>query len=330
MSRNELNEAIAELRETMNARTDVELLYNNVDNHLANYKAYIAEPGRTDVEVSAAFAPVKSAVNLYNALMRWHRLDILGAMKPVDSFSDFLFTQCVTGIKVEMNKKTGAWEIVDDESVAISPSDYYANLYKSSMPLFEDIVCIFADNVYRMAVKAKGIGDDATTKFTADDIHQTFLDIRDRLGWTIDTDKLSWNAMSRQLNELADTLSFGYTKAAEVKLINCDCKYVGFGLIATKNKANQSGGFVVRKTSTIIDLIFRAIYTRNYGEAYSTEIQTGGKNQAQTVKANKSMAESAKNAEFAPSATPEAGPVDVVEPKKKGAKKSTKKEAAAK
>lgn len=334
MSRKEMNEAISKLRETMDARTDVELLYNNVDSHLANYKAYIAEPGRTAVEVSAAFAPVKSAANLYNALMKWHRLDILGAMKPADSFADFLSTQCVTGIKVEMNKKTGAWEIVDDESVCISPSDYYANLYKSSMPLFEDMVCIFADNVYRMAVKAKGIDDDAITKFTADDIHQTFLDIRDRLGWTIDTDKLSWNAMSRQLNELAGTLSFGYTKAAEIKLINCDCKYVGFGLIATKNKANQNGGFIVRKTSTIIDLIFRAIYTRNNGEAYSTEIQTGGKNQAQTVKANKSMSESSKNAQFAKNATPEAGPVkcpDAVEPKpKKGTKKSTKKEAAAK
>ena len=113
-------------------------------------------------------------------------------------------------------------------------------------------------------------------------------------------------------------------------MINADVKYIQYGTIGTKDQADKESSYVIRAESTIIDLIFRAIYTRNYGEAYSTEIQTGGKNQAQTVKANKSMSESSKNAQFAKNATPEAGPVDVVEPKKKGAKKSTKKEAAAK
>ena len=317
-SKETLKEQIERLRFTGDTRTDAEVLRQHANGELAIYKTFVADGSRTQSETLAAMAPVKDACGLYNDLMRWQRLDVLATLKPKDAFKEMLSTQCVTGIKVGNNKDTGVE--IQNADVAISAYDFYKELFSLELQPIEDMCCIFADNIAKFV-----IGDD-DAYMTKDSIHPSYHKMRTEKGWNIPAKELNYSTLARQLSEIAKVISFGTCG----KMINADVKYIQYGTIGTKDQADKEGSYVIRAESTIINLIFRAIYTRVNGKAYCFQAQTRATKGAQTVKANTAMAESAKNAEFAPSATPEAGPVDVVEPKKKGAKKSTKKEAAAK
>lgn len=317
-SKETLKEQIENLRFTGDTRTDAEVLRQHADGELAIYKNYVADGTRTQSETLAAMAPVKDACGLYNDLMRWQRLDVLATLKPKDAFKEMLSTQCVTGIKVGSNKDTGVE--IQKADVAISAYDFYKELFSLELQPIEDMCCIFADNVAKF-VTGK---DDA--HMTKDSMHQTYVKMRDDKGWNLSAEELNYSTLARQLSEIAKVISFGTCE----KMINADVKYVQYGTIGTKDQANKAGSFVIRAESTIINLIFRAIYTRVNGKAYDFQIQTNATKGAQTVKANAAMAESVKNAEFAPNATPDAGSVEVVEPKKKGTKKSAKKDEAAK
>lgn len=318
-SKETLKEQIEKLRFNGDTRTDAEVLRNHADGELAIYKNLVADGTRTSAETLAAIAPVKDACGLYNDLMRWQRLDVLATLKPKDAFKEMLSTQCVTGIKVGNNKDSGVE--IQKADVAISAYDFYKGLFSLELQPIEDMCCIFADNIAKFV-----IGDD-DAHMTKDSIHPSYHKMRTEKGWNIPAKELTYSSLSRQLSEIAKVISFGTCD----KMINADVKYIQYGTIGTKDQANKEGSFVIRNESTIINLVFRAIYTRVNGKAYGFQAQTAATKSAQTMKANSAMAESAKNAEFAPSATPAAGSVEVVEPKpKKGTKKSTKKEAAAK
>lgn len=321
-SKETLKEQIEKLRFNGDTRTDAEVLRNHVDGELAVYKNFVADGTRTNAETLAAIAPVKDVCGLYNDLMRWQRLDVLATLKPKDAFKEMLSTQCVTGVKVGNNKDSGVE--IQKADVAISAYDFYKELFSLERQTIEDMCCIFADNV------AKFVMGDDDVHITKDSMHQTYVKMRNDRGWNLSADEMTYSCLARQLSEVAKVISFGTCD----KMINADVKYVQYGTIGTKDQANKEGSFVTRNESTIINLIFRAIYTRVNGKAYGFQVQTGATKAAQTVKANTAMAESGKNAEFAKNATPDAGPVEVVEPKpkkaKKGTKKSAKEEAAAK
>lgn len=280
------------------------IFYAEVCRCNAVFREFIASGERSVKEVSEAKSPVTDAIDNYNNEQLLIRLEHFEALPGKKAMEEYLSTQCVAGLKHTMDKNLG-WHIKTDEPVALPAYDFIRTVCKLEYKNIVDACCIFVDNVAK-----NEFGDDAC--LSRNSMHQSYIDIRKRKGWELSDDKKKTpKELAAQLTELCNMISFGMAPNMQ----KMDVKYIKFSAIQGKSTANKSGKFVVKGYTTIVDAVFRALYTRKNKLAYDWDnklYDTGTAAQTAVV-ANKDMAES--NGNTGKDGT-EAGPVTMGTPEK--------------
>lgn len=294
MTRVELNESAKKLQDKHAFKDGERVLSGNSEIFHANIGREYAifadfmKVARTDDEVAAAKKPVNNAISLYNDEQRMVRLEQLQDMTHKDAMRSYLDNQCVKGFQLKQNKDK-KWEVSATESVELDAYDFVCTICSADLNGILDACCIFVDNVAKYE-----FGDDAAVSRKS--MHDSYIDLRNRKGWTLPKEAKSIpKALAAQLTEICNMIS---CKTAP-KMQTTDVKFIKFFIINAKSKANSAGKFVIRNDATIVNAIFRAMYTRHNKLAYDWQNQNGSDtNAARTSGANKAMAESGKSEEF--------------------------------
>lgn len=294
LTRIELNETAKKLQEKHAFKdgdrvlsTNSEIFHANIGREFAVFTDFMKVP-RTDDEVAGAKKPVNSAIALYNDEQRMIRLEQMQEMTHKDAMRSYLDNQCVKGFALKQNKEK-QWEVSATDAVELDAYDFVCAICSADLNGILDACCIFVDNVAKYE-----FGDDAAVSRKS--LHDSYIDLRKRKGWTLPKEVKSVpKALAAQLTEICNMIS---CKTAP-KMQTTDVKFIKFFIINAKSKANEAGKFVIRNDATIVNAIFRAMYTRHNKLPYDWQNQTGSdKNAARTVAPNKDMAENGKFEEF--------------------------------
>lgn len=313
MTRVELNETAKKLQEKHAFKdgdrvlsTNSEIFHANIGREFATFADFLKIP-RTDDEVTGAKKPVMSAIALYNDEQKMTRLEQMQEMTHKDAMSSYLDNQCVKGFQLKQNKDK-QWEVSATDAVELEAYDFVCAICSADLNGILDACCIFVDNVAKYE-----FGDDAAVSRKS--LHDSYIDLRKRKGWTLPKDAKSVpKALAAQLTEICNMIS---CKTAP-KMQTTDVKFIKFFIINAKSKANEAGKFVIRNDATIVNAIFRAMYTRHNKLPYEWQNQNGSdKNAARTSSANRDMAESGQSEEFTGRVEAEAGPVTLGTPEAK-------------
>ena len=313
MTRIELNETAKKLQEKHAFKdgdrvlsTNSEIFHANIGREFATFADFLKVP-RTDDEVAGAKKPVMSAIALYNDEQKMTRLEQMQEMTHKDAMSSYLDNQCVKGFQLKQNKEK-QWEVSATDAVELEAYDFVCAICSADLNGILDACCIFVDNVAKYE-----FGDDAAVSRKS--LHDSYIDLRKRKGWTLPKDVKSVpKALAGQLTEICNMIS---CKSAP-KMQTTDVKFIKFFIINAKSKANEAGKFVIRNDATIVNAIFRAMYTRHNKLPYEWQNQNGSdKNAARTSSANRDMAESGQSEEFTGRVEAEAGPVTLGTPEAK-------------
>lgn len=313
MTRIELNETAKKLQEKHAFKdgdrvlsTNSEIFHANIGREFATFADFLKTP-RTDDEVAGAKKPVMSAIALYNDEQKMTRLEQMQEMTHKDAMSSYLDNQCVKGFQLKQNKDK-QWEVSATDAVELEAYDFVCAICSADLNGILDACCIFVDNVAKYE-----FGDDAAVSRKS--LHDSYIDLRKRRGWTLPKDVKSVpKALAAQLTEICNMIS---CKTAP-KMQTTDVKFIKFFIINAKSKANEAGKFVIRNDATIVNAIFRAMYTRHNKLPYEWQNQNGSdKNAARTSSANRDMAESGQSEEFTGRVEAEAGPVTLGTPEAK-------------
>lgn len=313
MTRIELNETAKKLQEkhvfkdgerTLSANS--EIFHANIGREFATFADFLKIP-RTDDEVAGAKKPVMSAIALYNDEQKMTRLEQMQEMTHKDAMSSYLDNQCVKGFQLKQDKDK-QWKVDPTDAVELEAYDFVCAICSADLNGILDACCIFVDNVAKYE-----FGDDAAVSRKS--LHDSYIDLRKRKGWTLPKDVKSVpKALAAQLTEICNMIS---CKTAP-KMQTTDVKFIKFFIINAKSKANEAGKFVIRNDATIVNAIFRAMYTRHNKLPYEWQNQNGSdKNAARTSSANRDMAESGQSEEFTGRVEAEAGPVTLGTPEAK-------------
>ena len=310
LTRIELNESAKKLQEKyafMDGEralsANAEIFHANIGREYAIFADFM-KVTRTDDEVASAKKPVVSAISLYNDEQRMVRLEQMQEMSHKDAMRSYLDNQCVKGFQLKQNKEK-QWEVAATDSVELEAYDFVCAICSADLNGILDACCIFVDNVAKYE-----FGDDAAVSRKS--LHDSYLDLRKRKGWTLPKDAKSVpKALAAQLTEICNMIS---CKTAP-KMQTTDVKFIKFFIINAKSKANEAGKFIIRNDATIVNAIFRAMYTRHNKLPYEWQNQNGAdKNAARTVAPNKDMAESSKAEEFNGRVEAEAGEITLGTP----------------
>ena len=282
---------------------NAEVFHANIGREYALFTEYL-KITRSEEEISTAKKPVNTAINLYNDEMRMVRLEQLQEMTHKDAMRSYLDNQCVKGFQLKLDKNSG-WVVTATDAVELDAYDFVSAICSADLNGILDACCIFVDNVAKYE-----FGDDAAVSRKS--LHESYIDLRKRKGWTLPKDVKSVpKALAAQLTEICQMIS---CKTAP-KMQTTDVKFIKFFIINAKSKANEAGKFVIRNDATIVNAIFRAMYTRHNKLPYEWQNQTGAdKNAARTVAANKDMAENSKSEEFTGRVEAEAGEITLGTP----------------
>lgn len=312
LNRNDLNETAKKLQEKHVFKDgdralsgNSEIFHANISREYAIFADFM-KTTRTDDEMASAKKPVTAAITLYNDEQRMLRLEQMQEMTHKDAMRSYLDNQCVKGFVLKQNKEK-QWEVSATDSVELDAYDFVSAICSADLNGILDACCIFVDNVAKYE-----FGEDAAVSRKS--LHDSYIDLRKRKGWTLPKDVKSVpKALAGQLTEICNMIS---CKTAP-KMQTTDVKFIKFFIINAKSKANEAGKFVIRNDATIVNAIFRAMYTRHNKLPYEWQNQTGAdKNAARTAAANKDMAESGKSEEFSGRVEAEAGPVTLGTPEK--------------
>lgn len=282
---------------------NAEIFHANIGREFALFNEFL-KVTRTEEEISTAKKPVSTAIGLYNDEMRMVRLEQLQEMTHKDAMHSYLDNQCVKGFQLKQDKNQG-WIVTATDAVELDAYDFVSAICSADLNGILDACCIFVDNVAKYE-----FGDDAAVSRKS--LHESYIDLRKRKGWTLPKDVKSVpKALAAQLTEICQMIS---CKTAP-KMQTTDVKFIKFFIINAKSKANEAGKFVIRNDATIVNAIFRAMYTRHNKLPYEWQNQNGSdKNAARTVSANKDMAESSKSEEFTGRVEAEAGEITLGTP----------------
>lgn len=312
LKRNDLNAEAKRLQAEHGYEKDGKQLTDNSAIFLADanrefviFKAAISgKENDTDV-VSAAKRPVSAAISRYNDEQRMIRLEQLSALTGREAMRSYLDTQCVKGFELKNSKEEG-WKLAETTTVELLAYDFISEICSADLNGILDACCIFVDNVAK-----NEFGEDAA--ISRKSLSDSYVAMRKRMGWELPKDKKQTNKkLAEQLTEICNMVSF---KTAPT-MLNADVKFIKFFVISARSKANEAGKFVVRNDSTIVEAVFRAMYTRKNNKPYQWQNQSNSGNSARTVGANADMAESPKLEEFNARVEAEAGPVTLGTPEK--------------
>ena len=305
LTRIELNETAKKLQEKhvfkdgeRTLSSNSEIFHANIGREYAIFSEFL-KVTRTEDEIAGAKKPVVSAIALYNDEQRMIRLEQLQEMTHKDAMRSYLDNQCVKGFQLKQNKEK-QWEIQPTDAIELEAYDFVCGICSADLNGILDACCIFVDNVAKYE-----FGEDAAVSRKS--LHDSYIDLRKRKGWTLPKEAKSVpKALAAQLTEICNMIS---CKTAP-KMQTTDVKFIKFFIINAKSKANEAGKFVIRNDATIVNAIFRAMYTRHNKLPYDWQNQNGSdKNAARTVAPNKDMSESSKTEEFGPKVEAEGGPV---------------------
>lgn len=310
LTRTELNESAKKLQEkyafkdgerTLSANT--EIFHANIGREYAIFAEFV-KVVRTEDEIAAAKKPVNNAIGLYNDEQRMIRLEQMQEMSHKDAMRSYLDNQCVKGFQLKQNKEK-QWEVSATDAVELDAYDFVCAICSADLNGILDACCIFVDNVAKYE-----FGEDAAVSRKS--LHESYIDLRKRKNWTLPKDAKSVpKALAAQLTEICNMIS---CKTAP-KMQTTDVKFIKFFIINAKSKANEAGKFVIRNDATIVNAIFRAMYTRHNKLPYEWQNQNGSdKNAARTSAPNKDMAESGKSEEFSGRVEAEAGEITLGTP----------------
>ena len=309
-TRNELNESAKKLQEKYGFKdgdrvlsTNSEIFHANIGREFAIFADFI-KVSRTDDEVASAKKPVNAAITLYNDEQRMLRLEQFEAMPGKSAMRSYLENQCVKGFELKLDKNSG-WGVTGTDAIELAAFDFVSTVCSADLNGILDACCIFVDNVAK-----NEFGDDAA--ISRKSLHESYIEMRKRKNWTLPKDKKATNKfLATQLTEICNMISFKTAPTMQ----NADVKFIKFFVIAARSKANEAGRFVVRNDSTIVEAIFRAMWTRQNNKPYKWQNQNGSdKNPARSSAPNTDMAENSKSEEFGPVVEAEAGEVTLGTP----------------
>ena len=232
--------------------------------------------------VADAKVPVMESIGNYNNESRLLMLEHYESIPAKEAMGLYIKNQCVEGLDFAQDKNMG-WCFKEVKTVTLSAYDVVKTICKTELNGIVDACCIFVDNV---AKNEFGNG----TEISRNGLHQSYKDMRKRKGWEPSKDgKVSDAALAKQLTEICNMITFG--KAPTMK--RADVQFIKFFVIRAKSQANKAGKFTVRNDATIVDAIFRAIYTRKNDLAYewSNELYDVKVAAKTSVKDNKDMGE---------------------------------------
>lgn len=306
MNRNALNETAANIQTMYHFMDEnLEELTNNaaifsahVARELTLFREYVSTP-RTTAEITSAKSPVNTAIEQYNDEQRMRRIEELQKIPGKDAMKSYLENQCVSGLQLEQDKNVG-WKVSNTDSVELKAYDFISAICSEELPAIIDACCIFVDNLAKVE-----FGE--TANVSRNGLHESYVALRKRKNWELPKDKKASNKfLSKQMTEICNMISF---KIAP-EMLAADVKYVKFSVVGTKSAANKAGSFVVRNDETIVNGMFRAMYTRYNSLDYEWQNKTGYDSKpARSVSANESMAENSNASEFSKKEEPAAGAV---------------------
>lgn len=294
-NREQLNEIAAKVRTTMGIKGENSIVLKaNADNLFAGFIKFVEE-GHTDEEITMAARPVKDAISLYNDQMRVERLEALQPLKYQDAMAEYLRTQCVDGLALKNDKKAG-WGIVEDKNVELSAWDFVNYLCPGEIRGIVDACTIWMDNVAKVH-----FNDTEKSVTNRKGLSIAYIAMRSRMGWEItDIAKTGKGTLVKQLNELVARIF-----RIDLKMIKADLKFIEDSIFTTKSKANEAGTFVMRNEETLVNFMFRALYTRFNNLPYNWQSGSNEGNEPKSVEANDAMAEAPAKKQEEPVVTAE-------------------------
>lgn len=303
-NRETLNKEAESIREALhlNASKSVAEIFSANIYHKFEKFVEIVESGADDDTVTAAKKPVNSAIALYHDEMRMERLEQLKSMDSAEADLEYLRTQCVPGLKLEKSKDN-EWSVVDTVKkdgkevpyvVPLSAFDFINYVHRTEMNCIKNACVIFADNIVRSE-----LGKDAG--ISRKGMSQSYINLRDRMGWNI-TGATGKDKLAEQLTEIFHFMMRG----VEFKAIKADVKFVKAAILQGVDKPDQAGSYILHNEETIVNIVFRAGYTRINNLPYSFQNKTNsGNKKVYGETENKDMAEAPIKAEKEPTVTDE-------------------------
>lgn len=308
-TQNDLAKGIMENHEFRDSNNNLltsnsDIFFAEVNRRNMIFRDFVSGGERTEKEVTEAKAPVAEAISYYNDEQLLMRLEHFKTLPGKEAMSEYLDNQCVSGLKHTLDRNAG-WIIKTEEPVALSACDFVRTVCELEYKGIIDACCIIVDNI-----ATNEFGDDAT--LSRNSLHQSYIEMRDRKGWNLPEDKKKTpKELAAMLTELCNMISFGMAPTMK----KMDVKYVKFAAIQVKNVANKAGKFVVRGNATIVESVFRALYTRKNNLSYDWDNKLYDTQVAAltAVAPNKDMAESAASEKD----NTEGGPITVGIPETK-------------
>lgn len=243
-------------------------------------------------ECAPALRAVNSALALYHDEMRMERLEQLETMSSADADLEYVRTQCVLGYKLvkktDKNTKQVSYELADTvkgkdgnmepAKVGLSAYDYVSYIHPTEMNGIKNACVIFADNIVKSEFSnVAGISRKA--------LSTGFVQLRERMGWTIDG-KTSNSKLAEQLTQIFHFMFRG----VEFKAVNADVKFVKNSIIQGIDTPDAAGAYILRNEETMVNIVFRAAYTRINNLAYPWQVKMETEKVYGVVE-NKDMAE---------------------------------------
>lgn len=292
-----------------------EVLNWNVSEKFASFKTSLDTP-RAEAEVAAAAAPVNEAIAMYNDLMRLERLDTLKEMKVNDAMKDYVGTQCVSGYKLvsKTDKDTNVTTYTTEAAkVELDAYDFIEAVCPVEMDTILDLCCVFAENLAMFEFKSE------QAHIARKGFHDGYAQLRRHLAaqdekkgrepiWNKNVSELSITLLKKQLDYICKVITHGVSPS----MIGADVKFIKNGIINAQSKPDKNGRLTLKNERTLIRFIFRAIFTRKAGAAYSFQAKSDRMAAApKTYRANEAMGESKNLPEFSKSEQAPAGDVTV-------------------
>ena len=287
-TRESMNKAVEEIRKTRGFNGDnVAVLREEIGRLYGIFQSIVAD-GATDEEITAAAAPVKNAIGLFNDEMRLERLEQLEEMAFKNAIADYMRNQCVKGLAFKKEKGEQVLSVQDCDTVELEAYDVVETLFNVGKGGVYDACCIFADNLVKFTLK-----DDGATAVNRKVLSKNYMDLRKRMGWEIDVKKAGKKVLAKQLTEIVGMICRGL----DITMQNCDVTYLQQSIINGKTTANEAGIFVKRDEKTVVNYVFRAAYTRYNKLPYQWQDNGRTDKDPMTVSANKDMGEKTEKAE---------------------------------
>ena len=284
LKREGLNSRAEELRRSLKIEgTNVDVFKSNVTAAYTKFKAVLMTPEVTDAEVNAAKSPVNTAISELNDEMRMQRIEELCKLPYTDALREHMSNQNVSGLALKNDRECG-WTVVPADDVKVEFYDLLEDLCPTEINGIIDACCIFADNLVKWHFK-----DSEKMLVDRKELSEGYKSLRKRMGWEIDDiSKVGKGYMADQLNALVKLIFRGI----DVKMVKTDVAFIETGAINVgKDRGNEAGYFIFRKESTVVNLIFRAVYTRYNKLVYSSKSELRTEKDALTLAGNKAMAE---------------------------------------